>query len=178
MEFSSYKRSDEVEICQLFKKVFSDSEGVSEGALISSLVLDLMKNTEPLDVLGFVATEHEQIIGCIFFTRLSFEGSVEAFILAPAAIHTSRQGQGIGQELIKFGISQLREKGVDLVFTYGDPAFYSKVGFQPITEDVAKAPLDLTQPEGWLCQSLDGGEIKSIPGNSSCVGALNKPEYW
>ena len=178
MELSPYKTADEEEICELFTKVFSDSEGESEGTLIGDLVLNMMKRTEQKDIFGFVASEQEQIIGCIFFTRLSFETPLEAFILSPVAVHTSHQGQGIGQKLIQYGIGQLREEGVHLVFTYGDPAFYSKVGFQCSAEKIAKAPFELTQPEGWLCQALDGGEIKPVSGSSSCVGALNNPEYW
>jgi putative acetyltransferase len=178
MEFSTYKKSDIVEIQQLFTKVFSDSEGSSEGALIGRLVFDLMKSTDTQDIRGLISTENDQIIGSIFFTRLTFESNVNAFILSPVAIHTSHQGKGIGQNLIKFGINYLKEKGVKLVFTYGDPNFYSKVGFRCITEKVAKAPLKLTQPEGWLCQSLVGDEVEPIAGDSRCVEALNKPEYW
>ena len=178
MELLPYKNSDKIEIYELFKKVFSDAEGKSEGTLIGNLVLNMMKSTGKNNIFGFVASEQEEIIGCIFFTRLSFETSVEAFILSPVAVHTSYQGQGIGQKLIKYGIGQLREKDVNLVFTYGDPAFYSKVGFQFISEEVAEAPFKLTQPEGWLCQSLDGDEIKPIAGGSSCVSALNKTKYW
>lgn len=138
----------------------------------------MLRNTVPKDIFGFVATEQGQIIGCVFFTRLTFDSPVEAFILSPVAVLTNYQGQGIGQKLIKYGIDQLRKKGVKLAFTYGDPVFYAKVGFQCITEEVAKAPLELTHPEGWLCQALDGGEIKPISGSSSCVSALDKPEYW
>ncbi|MCK5724403.1 MAG: GNAT family N-acetyltransferase, partial [Gammaproteobacteria bacterium] len=65
-----------------------------------------------------------------------------------------------------------------LVFTYGDPKFYSKVGFSLITEKLIKAPLALTYPEGWLGQSLISDEIKPITGDSYCVEALNKAEYW
>ena len=82
------------------------------------------------------------------------------------------------QKLINFGINRLKENGVRLVFTYGDPDFYSKVGFNIITEKIAKAPLKLTQPEGWLGQSLVSDEIEPIAGNSYCVEAFNKPEYW
>jgi putative acetyltransferase len=60
----------------------------------------------------------------------------------------------------------------------GDPGFYSKVGFRPITEKLVKAPLKLMYPEGWLGQSLLSDEIEPITGNSHCVDALNKPEYW
>ncbi len=87
-------------------------------------------------------------------------------------------GKGIGQKLINFGINELKENGVQIVFTYGDPAYYSKVGFNQITEEIVKAPLKMSQPEGWLGQSLVSDKIEPIAGNSSCVEALNKAEYW
>jgi len=178
MKLSSYQQINAAEIRRLFTKVFSDSEGPKEGALIGDLVLDLMENTQSPDIFGFIATEQARIIGCIFFTRLSFENATEAFILSPVAVDTDHQGKGVGQKLINFGLDRLREKGVKLIFTYGDPGFYAKVGFRHITEDVVQAPLTLTHPEGWLGQSLDGGEIAPIPGSSSCVKAFNNPQYW
>ncbi len=75
-------------------------------------------------------------------------------------------------------LSRLSRKNVERVFTYGDPSFYSKVGFQQIGEDIVKAPFKLTQPEGWLAQSLKTGVIDPIRGSSKCVKALNKQKYW
>ncbi len=98
--------------------------------------------------------------------------------MAPVAVHTSYQGQGIGQGLIAFGLNTIKEDGVELAFTYGDPRFYAKVGFQPISEEIVKAPLTLTYPEGWLAQSLLGDHMEPIPGKPSCVEAFNKPDYW
>ncbi|MDY6978460.1 MAG: N-acetyltransferase [Pseudomonadota bacterium] len=178
MKLSSYKESDKYEIKQLFEDVFAESEGPEEGRLISGLVLDLLNTTKSQDIFGFVAREGEKITCGLFFTRLHFDGPIEAFILSPVAVKTECQGKGIGKKLINYGLEQLRDKGVKLVFTYGDPAFYSKVGFKQITEEVVQAPLPLSQPEGWLCQSLDGDEIKPVSGRPRCVEALNKPEYW
>ncbi len=178
MKLSTYSSSNIEEIKQLFTKVFSDSEGQSEGLLIGNLAYDLMTSTDGNDLYGFVATENEQIIGSIFFSKLTFENEVNSFLLSPVAIHTSHQGKGIGQKLINFGLNTLKENGVELAFTYGDPGFYSKTGFRPITEKLVKAPLTLTYPEGWLGQSLLSDEIEPITGNSHCVDALNKPEYW
>lgn len=178
MNILQYSPSDIEEIKQLFTKVFSDSEGQSEGLVIGNLVYDLMTGTNVQDLYGFVAIENKKIIGSIFFTKLTFESEVNAFILSPVAIHTDYQGKGFGQKLINFGINQLKENGVELVFTYGDPKFYSKVGFSLVTEKSVKAPLTLTYPEGWLGQSLVGDEIEPITGSSYCVEALNKAEYW
>ncbi len=178
MKLTAYKKSDIEVIKQLFNKVFFDSEGQEEGLLVGNLVFDLTMTTEDEDIYGFVAIENNQIVGSIFFSRLTFQNGVNAFLLSPVAIDTNHQGKGIGQNLVNYGINQLKEKGVSLVFTYGDPKFYSKVGFKNITEKIAKAPLKLTQPEGWLCQPLVGDEIEPIAGGSYCVKALNKPEYW
>ena len=52
------------------------------------------------------------------------------------------------------------------------------MGFQQISEDIVKAPLKLTQPEGWLAQSLQSDVIDAMVGSSVCVKALNKQEYW
>lgn len=178
MELSVFNPNDVEEIIQLFARTFSDSEGQSEGLLIGNLVDALMTGTDENNLYGFVATENEQIIGCIFFSRLTFKNGVCAFLLSPVAIHTSFQGKGTGQKLINFGLKTLKDNGVELAFTYGDPNFYSKVGFSPIAEKLVKAPLKLSYPEGWLGQSLVGDEIEPITGESHCVDAFNKPEIW
>lgn len=178
MEYSRAQPSDVAEIEKLFTKTFADSEGQAEGEMIGHLARDIMSSTPEGDLYCFVAREDRQIVGCIFFSRITFESEIEAFILGPVAVSTDHQGKGIGQRLIKFGIDTLSTDGVELAITYGDPAFYSKVGFHVVTEEVIPAPLTLQHPEGWLAQSLRSEEIQPIKGNSSCVEALNKPEYW
>jgi len=178
MKISTYNPSNADEIEQLFIKTFSDSEGQSEGELIGRLVRDFMNSTDANDLYCFIATENEQIIGSIFFSRMTFGSGINAFILAPVAIHTDHQGKGVGQKLISFGLDALKESGTELVLTYGDPNFYSKVGFRSITEKLVPAPLKLEYPEGWLAQSLVGDEIEPIAGKSYCVEELNKPELW
>ena len=179
MKLSTYNPNNIEEIKQLFIKTFSDSEGESEGLLIGDLSYDFMTRTNPHDFYCFIATENEKIIGSIFFSRLKFESNeVNTFLLAPVAIHTSYQGKGIGQKLIDFGLNILKENKVKLVFTYGDINFYSKVGFTIINKKLIKAPFKLTYPEGWIGQSLFSDKIEPIIGNSYCVEAINKPEYW
>ena len=147
MELLAFNPGKTEEIIQLYIKAFSDSEGQDEGEIIGTLSSELIKHTDPQDLYGFVATENKQIIGSIFFSRLTFQNGVHAFMLSPVAIKTECQGKHAGQKLINFGISRLKENGVELLFTYGDPAYYSKVGFQKISEDIAKAPFKLSHPE-------------------------------
>jgi len=178
MKISTFNANQSQDVIRLYIKVFSESESRDEGESIGELVSDLIITTDERDIVGFVAVLEEEIVGCIFFSRLTLSSEQIAFILSPVAIATKQQGQGIGQQLISYGIEYLKSKAVDLVFTYGDPIFYSKVGFQQISEDIVKAPLNLTQPEGWLAQSLQNGVISAIEGSSKCVTALNKQEYW
>jgi len=81
MKLSTYNSSNIEEIKQLFTKTFSDSEGQSEGLLIGNLAYELMTRTDGHDLYGFVATENEQIIGSIIFSKLTFESEVNAFLL-------------------------------------------------------------------------------------------------
>lgn len=178
MKFSMYSDSDQQEIEVLFTRTFSDSEGQTEGELIGRLAHELMTRTETEDLFGFIATEQEKIVGCIFFTRLSFELPIKAFLLSPVAVGTGHQGKGVGQKLINFGINRLGELGVELIFTYGDPNYYSKVGFKHVPQEIAEAPFELTHPAGWLGQSLIGGSIKPLSGRARCVQAFNDRRYW
>jgi predicted N-acetyltransferase YhbS len=178
MKLTAYSPDQSQEVIKLFTDVFSDSEGQEEGQLIGQLVTELIDTTDPDDLLGYVSISAGRIVGCIFFSRLTLRSGKIAFILAPVAVASQQQGKGIGQELIDFGIQQLRSHDVELVFTYGDPDFYSKVGFGKIGEDVVRAPRKLTYPDGWLAQALKGEGIAAELGVAKCVSAFNKQEYW
>ena len=178
MELAASTPGQRTDIVQLFTKTFSDSEGPEEGQLIGTLVQDLIASPNKADILGFVAMKEEVVIAGIFFTRLTFECDINAFILAPVAVHTDHQSRGIGQALINFGLNGMKKAGVELVFTYGDINYYSKVGFRQIDESIARAPLSLSYPEGWLAQSLVSDRLDPIPGNSVCVPEFDNPKYW
>ena len=178
MKIDVFSPEQSQEIIRFFTDVFSNSEGQKEGRVIGSLVTDLINETDSKQLLGYVGSLEGEVIGCIFFSCLKLLSGKNAYILSPVAISSEMQGKGLGQQLINFGIQQLKDRGVDLVFTYGDSDFYSKVGFVKITEDAVKAPWALTYPEGWLAQSLNDEGITKEIGVAQCVDALNKKEYW
>lgn len=173
-----FNSSHSLAVLELFEQVFSHSESETEGKLIRNLVSNLIQSTPPQDLIGFLALSGEQVLGSIFFSRFRLANKKRAFILSPVAIATHEQGKGIGQQLINFALQKLKLADVDIVLTYGDPAFYCKVGFKAITEDIIAAPLILSQPEGWLAQSLTSDEIEAIKGATQCVDALNDQQYW
>jgi len=140
----------ETEVVDLFLAVFSESDGAEEAQSVSTFVSDLM-NTKPKDDLYFVAEcSGQEISAGIFFSRLSYPNEDRAvFVLSPVAVKTTHQKRGVGQRLIRYGLDMLRNDGVSIALTYGDPAYYSKTGFKQISESLARAPLPLSQPLGW-----------------------------
>ncbi|MFV8452518.1 GNAT family N-acetyltransferase [Vibrio campbellii] len=174
---SPYEGVMSSEMIALFTQTFSDSEGEVEGKTIGSLVGDLLSTTPERELKGFVAKQDERLISGVLFTPLRFENGEVGYLLSPMATLTECQGKGVGQALINFGLEQLKQQGIELVFTYGDPNFYSRVGFQPVTEAQFKAPHTLSFPHGWLAQSLVG-KLTPIQGTSSCVKGLDSPAYW
>ncbi|WP_204140492.1 GNAT family N-acetyltransferase [Halomicronema sp. CCY15110] len=178
MDFRLATQNDGEAIVSLFTSVFAQSEEDAEGALIGQLARNLLEQTEAADLYSFVAVEHGQILGAIVFSRLRLDAPISAFILSPVAVRSDRQGQGIGQALINHGLGELKHQGERLVLTYGDPAFYGKVGFQPVSPEQIMPPYALSQPEGWLGQVLTGEAIASLSGRCTCVAALSDPQYW
>lgn len=179
MEFSEDHVGRQKDIIDLFHATFTASEGDEEGRLIADLVAGIFSTSADGDVVVFTARAENTLTGCIFFTRLRYEDDNRTvFLLAPVAVATGYQGQGIGQRLLTHGLDAMRLRGVDVVLTYGDPNYYSKVGFQNITQEDAQPPLKLQYPEGWLAQSLSSDHFETLVGPSRCVDAFNNPAYW
>jgi putative acetyltransferase len=178
MDFRTLDRDCKGEVARLFTSVFSSSEGVQEGRLIGNLASALAARTDNKEIICVGAFEDGAIIGAIFLTRLRFDEPVEAYMLSPVAVTAAHQGKGLGQAMIRFGLQELEKRSVALVVTYGDPAFYSKVGFQALSEDVIQAPLPLSMPIGWLGQSLSGEVLPVLKSRPACVQEFDNPEYW
>jgi len=166
------------ELSGLFRSSFSASEGEDEGLSIGHLVDKLAAVIDDIDVIAFGAIENGALTGAIFFTRLRFNDDSVVYMLAPVAVSTARQRSGVGQALIDFGLQQLKKHGAGVVVTYGDPAYYGRAGFEPLSENVMQAPMELSMPEGWLGQSLSDSPIEARNDRPHCVEAFRDPAYW
>ena len=166
-------------IAALFQDTFAASEGADEGALIGALATNLMSEAAAADIRVFCAEEGDELIGAAIFSPLTFVGSDQTvMLLSPMAVSPKRQKQGVGQALLTHALAALRDTGVDIAITYGDPNYYSRVGFHPIREADAPAPLPLSFPHGWIGQSLKGGDMPRLTGPSTCVPALDRADIW
>ena len=167
------------QIAQVFKVTFTASEGAEEGALIHALARDLLTTTPVDDLRVYTADDSGSLCGCAIFTRLRFANDTRlAFLLSPMAVATEHQGKGVGQALLTHALNALRDDGAEVAVTYGDPDFYSRVGFAPVTTEMVPPPQPLNMPQGWIAQSLTDAALSPLAGPSTCAPALNHPEFW
>jgi predicted N-acetyltransferase YhbS len=167
------------EIAALVSTTFAASEGAAEGALLGDLVRALLRDTAEDDLRVFAVQEDGRILAAAVFTRLAYSDDARSvFLLSPMAVAPDRQGRGIGQRLLRHALTALGAAGVDVAITYGDPAFYGRVGFRPLAEGTAPPPLPLSRPEGWIGQSLTGAALTPLRGRASCAAALDDPAFW
>lgn len=178
MNYKYLNTSNKNEVTDLFSSAFTASEGQKEGNLIGNLVSKLSSNIDDQQTICLGAYEKDSLIGSIFFTRLRFKESISVYMLAPVAVSTEHHGKGVGQALINYGLNELINRSVNVVITYGDPAYYSKVGFEALSENVIQAPLKLSMPIGWLGQSLTENPIPVIKERPKCVSEFNDSVYW
>ncbi|MCH7227634.1 GNAT family N-acetyltransferase [Haloferula sp. A504] len=178
MTIRGHKPDEGPALESLFTRVFTEFDSEEEGRMVGRLARKLMDETSAGDLSGFVIENGGSLVAAIFFSRLTFASGVQAFLLGPVAVHSGHQGQGIGQRLIHHGLKALKAEGVEFAVTYGDPRFYGKVGFDPIDPEVVVPPFALSQPEGWLGQSLSATPLAALSGRCTCVPPLNDPAYW
>lgn len=179
MEISTNPTGRAQDLVDLFKVAFTASEGADEGAVIAALVRSQLAETPTDDMHIFIADDEDGLLGACVFTRMTYaRDDRTVFLLSPVAVMPERQGQGIGQKLLREALNVLRDASVDVAMTYGDPNFYQKVGFRPVSEQEAPPPFRLQFPHGWQGQSLTDRPWSALRGSSSCVPALSDPAFW
>ncbi len=157
--------------------------GQGQGQEIVELVNGLLDDETSKPLLSLVAETDGKLVGHILFTvaRLQPEyQEVSVRILAPLAVSSDFQGEGIGGMLIKEGLKQLAESGVDLVFVLGHPGYYPKFGFQTagLLGFEAPYPIPSEHADAWMVQELKAGVTGSIGGRVQCSEVLNQPQHW
>ncbi len=109
----------------------------AEADLVEQLVRD--RDAE----LSLVAVDGDAIIGHILFSRMRAEGDglpLRALGLAPVAVTSDRQGEGIGSALIEACLRKAELAGADIIFVLGEPEYYGRFGFRRETAEPFASP--------------------------------------
>ena len=157
--------------------------GNVQGQEIADLISDLLEDPSAYPFLSLDATTSDRVVGYILFTSTQIKHSqrmVSSAILAPLAVHPEHQDQGVGGQLIKEGLKQLKATGAELVFVLGHPGYYPKYGFSAagIKGFEAPYPIPPENSDAWMVQELHSRTIECISGQVICAQALNDPKYW
>ena len=121
----------------------------SEGAVLGSLVAEMQ----------------DQAVGHILFTRMWVDmiaGPVPAVALAPMAVLTEFQRQGVGQQLVRDGLHLMRRQGERIVIVLGHPHYYPRFGFSIEKARCLESPFP---PEAFMVLELVPGALAGVQGN-------------
>jgi len=165
------------------EKIHTKAFGEKKGPEIAELVNGLFDDKTAMPLLSLVAVENDQLIGHILYTKSVLTGNdkpISIRLLAPLAVLPDAQSKGVGSKLIKEGISQLRDAGVELVFVLGHPEYYPRCGFTTagVLGFEAPYPIPEEHADAWMVQALEDGVIGHVKGKVQCSKVLNQPQHW
>ncbi|MBL37613.1 MAG: GNAT family N-acetyltransferase [Xanthomonadales bacterium] len=162
------------------RAVHLDAFPEGEGAPVAKLAADLLEEKTTPETLSLVAESDGAIVGHVAFSPVFVEGidDFNGYILAPLGVKASSQKGGVGRALIEYGMRRLSEKGVEVVFVYGDPDYYGRFGFNAEAASVYNAPYPLQYPFGWQAAVLDEPTPCDSPVTIACVESLSDPGLW
>lgn len=179
MEIRKSTEADKSEIETVHIQAFGEKEGLE----IAKLVNDLLEDETAYPLLSLVAVKNNKIVGHVLYTCATITQtteSVSAQLLAPLAVLPEVQNQGIGAYLIREGLSQLRESGVELVFVLGHPNYYPRCGFRiaGVIGFEAPYPIPEENADAWMVVELKEGVIGKVKGKVQCAKVLSHPQHW
>jgi len=92
-------------------------------------LVDLLRAAGRLSV-SLVAESDGAIVGHVGFSPVTVASGSTGAGLAPLAVLASHRRQGIGAMLVRAGLVACRDRGLGWVVVLGEPAYYSRFGFQ------------------------------------------------
>ena len=132
---------------------------VAQGRDIEADLVDALRR-EGAVLLSALAELDGQVIGHILFSRMWVD-SAEAVALAPLAVAPDFQRQGVGGELIRYGLERLRGGGERIVIVAGHPDYYPRFGFSSEKAFSIKSPFPR---EAFMALELSAGALDGIRG--------------
>ena len=151
-----------------------------EREIVSKLAINLLSERTTPQTISLVAETEGAVVGHVAFSPVTIDNNqnLQGYILAPLGVKPDNQKRRIGSKLIESGMQQLLKMGVNILFVYGDPEYYSKFGFSADVADLYTPPYNLQYPFGWQAIVLNECTIAKSSINIACVTSLCDPDLW
>ena len=151
-----------------------------ESQLVAELAANLLNEDTDPETITLVAEAGGQVVGHIAFSPVTADSRNRwlGYILGPLGVKPEYHKAGIGSKLVKGGIERLSEKGVNVVFVYGDPEFYRRFGFSVEAATRFLPPYELKYPFGWQAMTLHESGTNERAVQLSCAASLRNPALW
>jgi len=153
-----------------YRAVFDLNAGTFSRDNESKLIEALRKGDAFVPELSLVAEKKGQIVGHIFFSKIRIVGDAvhESLALAPVAVSSDMQRQGIGSMLVEAGLKRATEIGFDSVIVLGHEDYYPRFGFRLASE--WNITTEYNSPESTFAIELTKGGLKGVSGVVSYPG--------
>ena len=118
------------------------------------------------DLLSLVAVRQNDVVGHILFSPTTVESedrSTQGMGLAPMAVRPDCQRQGIGSELIRAGIEELKSNRCAFIVVLGHPQYYPRFGFERASRYGIRSEWQVPD-EAFMILMLDESEMRSVSG--------------
>lgn len=159
------EKNEDIDIIyNLVKKSFENAEH-SDGTE-QDLVNRLRKSKSFIPELSLVATDGNNLIGHILFTKILIENNnkkAESLALAPLAVLPEYQNKSVGSKLVKEGLKIAKELGYRSVIVLGSEKYYPRFGFVEAKNFEIIPPFEVPS-ENFMIIELEKGSLKDISG--------------
>ena len=118
------------------------------------------------DLLSLVAVRENAVVGHVLFSPAivgSEDRTSRGMGLAPIAVQPEYQRQGIGSELIRAGIAELKPRHCSFIIVLGHPQYYPRFGFERASGHGIRSEWQVPD-EAFMILMLDESEMRSVSG--------------
>ena len=130
------------------------------------LVKRIWESDDFISGLSLVAVDDDELVGHLIFSAMTIQTDDEdipALCLGPVSVVPARQRQGIGDELIRYGLAECQRMGYHIIVLVGHPEYYPRFGFRPAEEQGLSMDIE-APPEAFMVYEGISGALDGVTG--------------
>jgi len=131
-------------------------------------IIDALRSSCP-DLISLVAVFEEQVVGHILFSPVMIEstnGAVQGMGLGPLAVLPELQNQGIGVQLVRYGLEIVRGTSYPFVVVLGHSEYYPRFGFERASAYGVHSQWSQVPDGAFMLLVLDQSAMQGVTGTA------------